>query len=294
MNLHVNIPVTDMENHPTEQTSEPASGPDAQVWGFMGGTGGVGVTSLCVQLAFEYCKHHIQQKQPGQSPPKVLLFDLDFEAGMCTRYLHVRPSAHIEDLAHGSTPIDENLATSLMSTYEGVFDVLAVPNSLSGNASVNPAQVLTLLDTVCHMYDLIILDIPRLWTPWTHATIGAADKFFLVSELTIPALHATKDRARAIRDIPGLEDVDVNLIINKYDRRPLRNSIRMSDAEKAFGGPPKFVISSNFDPVRDAINRGEPVSVSSKDSRYAKDTRLFLLELMASEGASTKSLFASL
>ena len=268
-----------------EGMPQPSGGSqDAIVWGFMGGNGGAGVTTLCVQLAYELSQGTGQavKKKETVKRPKVCLFDLDFENGACASYLDTNPKAQIEDLLPQSSFIDKDLTQSLIARYSSHLDLLAVPNSLNGNQLVDPEKVLALLDNVCQLYDYVILDIPRIWRPWTHAAIGGSDQFYFVSELTVPSLQMMRQRLKDIADIDGLEDVNVEIIINNHERRSFRNSIKLSDAEKATDRKVFFAVTTNVDATREAINRGEPVGVTSGDSRYAKDTRE-LLELLLKE-----------
>ncbi len=257
---------------------------EAIVWGFMGGNGGAGVTSLCVQLAYELSQGAGQNVPRGETPkrPRVCLFDLDFENGACAPYLDVSPKAHLEDLLPQASFVDRDMTESLMSSYSPHLDILAIAPTLNGNGRVDPDKVLALMDNVCQMYDYVILDIPRLWAPWTHAAIGGSDQYYFVTELTVPALKSLRNRISEIEAVEGLEDIEIDIIINKHERRSFRNSIRVSDAEKATGKKIFGSICTNVDAVREAINRGEPASVISGDSRYAKDCRE-MLELLLKE-----------
>ena len=274
------LEIPEIEGEPTE----PANEQEAVVWGFMGGNGGAGVTTLCVQLAYELSQGSGQaaKKKDVVKRPRVCLFDLDFENGACASYLDTTPKAHIEDLLPEASFIDRDLTQSLIANYSSHLDLLAVPNSLNGNDRVDPDKVLALLDNVCQLYEYVILDIPRLWRPWTHAAIGGSDQFYFVSELTVPSLQLMRQRLSEIASIDGLEDVNIEVIINNHERRSFRNSLKLTDAEKATDRKVFFAVTTNVDATREAINRGEPVGVTQSESRYAKDSRE-LLNLLLKE-----------
>ena len=257
-------------------------GPDAVVWGFMGSNGGAGVTSLAVQFAYELSEGHgkIIGRGDKVNRPRVCLFDLDFENGMCAPYLDVNPKLHIEDLLPGASQIDRELMSSLFASYSVSLDVLSVPHSLDGNLRADPSQVLMLMDQICQLYDYVILDIPRIWTPWTHAAIGGSDQFFMVTELTVPALQGVRKKLAQIADVEGLGDTPVEIIINKHERRSFRSSLRISDAENATNRKVFGSVCTQADVVRDAINRGEPVGLTNADSRFAKDSRELLQQMV--------------
>ncbi len=264
-------------------------GHDAVVWGFMGSNGGAGVTSLAVQIAYELSegRGHILGRGDKVTRPRVCLFDLDFENGMCAPFLDVNPKLHVEDLLPGASQIDRELMEAVFANYSVSLDVLSVPQTLNGNTTADPDQVLALMDHICQLYDYVILDIPRIWTPWTHAAIGGSDQFYMVTELTVPALQSVRKKLQQIASIDGLSHVQTEILINKHERRSFRNSLRVTDAEKATNRKIFGSICTQADAVRDAINRGEPVGLTNPESRYAKDSRE-LLQLMVKEAEANR------
>lgn len=255
----------------------------AEIWGFTSASGGAGVTTLCVQIAYMLSKRPEVQN-------RVCLVDLDFESGMVANYMDKRPNANLTHIGPNSSEIDESLAASLMTPYSATLDILAFAPELNGNAKVDPNKVLTLLDTISSMYDFIILDIPKLWAPWTHAAVGASDRFFILSELSVPNLIATRVRFDGIKSMAGLEHVSPNVIINKHERRSFRNSLKLSDAESALQSQIFGSICVQTDVLREAMNRGEPVGVRNSDSRYVKDVAHLMN--MISTHSNIKSHFA--
>ena len=106
---------------------------------------------------------------------------------------------------------------------------------MGGNDNVDPQALLGLLDQICGMFDFVILDIPPMWRSWTQAVIGAADKFALVTEMRVPALHRTKKMSDFIkmRLYPFLTPPDI--IINKFERRETSHSISLKNAHDVLG-----------------------------------------------------------
>lgn len=237
---------------------------NSEIWGLTSASGGAGVTTLCVQLAYALSTR-------PEVDNRVCLVDLDFEGGLVANYMDKIPNASLDDLSEQNSQIDESYTASLLTPYTPTLDLMVFTPELNGNAKVDPDKVLAILDNIAGMYDYVILDIPRLWAPWTHAALGASDRLFMLSELSVPNLVATRVRLDGLKSVHGLEHVIPNIIINKHERRSFRNSLKLGDAEKALENQVFGSICLQADVLREAMNRGEPVGLKHADSRYVKD-----------------------
>jgi len=240
----------------------------------MGAVGGVGVTSLCIQLAHNLAieSQKKMQRMSRTKEPRVCLIDLDFDSGSCAHQLDLTPNLSMTDLMQPADRIDRAYATSLISTHSSGIDLLASPNTLGGNDMANPIVVTTLLDIMCQMYDHVIIDVPRYWRPWNMAAIGGADKFAIVTDLTIPSLHLARMRMESIeKQFEG--QVHSEILLNKYERRSFRNALREKDAEVALKRDIAGTICIDTDTLREAINCGEAAGTIRPESRYVKDVR---------------------
>ena len=276
MNLKL-VPIDDLDiPSPAEQVNKTGNSSlkEAVCWGFTGAVGGVGVTSLCVETALALLRPNDKTSRvSGQAPFRsVCVIDLDFENGMCANYLDTDPLLSPEILSGDPDRIDRTLLDAMCAHTDFGLTLLAAPNCLRGNDLVNPDVVVKIMDVACEMFDFIILDVPRLWRPWTHAAIGACDKMSMVTKMSIPCLHATVKRSAEYQELIGFER-PINVILNKFERRTFRNSLRLSDAETVLKHPLQDIICHDPDIVREAINCGTPAGIYKADNRYSKDCR---------------------
>lgn len=244
---------------------------DARCYALMGASGGAGVTTLCIQLAHDIAKRTKKHMAlSGHIDPTVCLIDLDFETGCCAAYLDVHPALSISDICGPADRIDASSLQALTSHHESGIIVLSTPNALGANSLANPETVLALLDAASQLYDHIIIDLPRIWQSWIGAAISGADHFAIVGELTIPSLHTARARIANIEKVLG-EDQHCEVILNKVERRSFRNSVRLSDAEKALRRSVSASICIDLDTTREAINCGAAVATIRPEARYVKD-----------------------
>ena len=226
---------------------------------FQGACGGVGTTTLAIETA------HIMARSRRGS---VCLVDLDFETGALAHYLDATTQPQGDDLMGDPARLDAQYLKARLHAHEAGFSVFAPAPNIDGDMVTDPACVLAALDTLADMFDVLVVDVPRLGRPWTRAALLAADRVCVVTDLSIPALHLTRQRLEAMETI-GVETADV--ILSKYERRSFRASLRINDAERALGRKVLGVVAADAHSATDALNCAVPVSVAARDSRIAKD-----------------------
>lgn len=252
---------------------------EAQIWAYLGVVGGVGVSSLVVQAAYELSQLHKQKT--------VCLIDLDFECGACAAYLDTPPSMTLEELNASADRMDADLAATFIGTYKKTFSIISAQGEMGGNDRVDGDALLALLDCVCGMFDFIILDIPPMWRTWTQAVIGASDEFSLVTEMRVPALHRTKTMSAFLTKSMELQ-TPPHVIINKHERREQKDSINLKDAQSVLGREVSGCICTDEETVRSAINCGQPAGLVNSDSRYVKSVRVHVHAWLGEEEVCEK------
>ncbi len=249
--------------------------PTAKCFALMGAKGGVGTTSLSVQLAYSFSSENRNSLKSGSAikNPRVCLIDLDFGTGSCAHHLDLSPGLTLQDLTRRPQDVDRAFMAALVSTHQSGIDLLAAPNSLLGNERVNPETVTAMLDVTSQLYDYLVIDVPRIWRPWNAAAIMGADRFAIVTEPSVPALHLAR---REIEEIEALCDMTepCDVILNRYERRAFRNSLREKDAARALGRDITATLCIDVNTLTEASNCGVPAGVINSDARYVKDVRI--------------------
>lgn len=256
-----------------------SSGKESVIFSLMSTSGGSGVTTIAIQMAYQ-----LARQQPSA---KIALLSLDFENSALPLFLDVAPKISIDNFCQLPSVLDGEICGEWMSVTKFGFDILALPTSISGNERVNADTVVTFLDIMAGQYDYLVLDVPRLWMPWTRATLGASNKLGMVCELSVPNLHMTREKCSAlIKAVDQLTGIEI--LMNKFEKRGFRNSVKLPDAKKAFLTMPIHTICAAGDKAREAINRGEPLSVSYKGTQTAKDIGAVLEAWLAEINADSE------
>ncbi len=262
--MDIPTPSPGSENPQSDETNTPK---EAKIWAYLGVVGGAGVTSLAVQTAWE-----LSSMETDGELAKVLLVDLDFERGDCAAYLDTEPSISLDELNETEGRMDENLAETFIRPINTNLSLLSAGSQMGGNDLLSTNALLSLLDVLSSQFDFVILDVPPMWRTWTQAVIGAADKFALVVESRVPALHLAKKLAEDISEAMSLDNLP-DIIINKYERRPLSGGLSLRDVHKVLERETCSQISVDDETLRIAINTGKPAGVLKPKGRYSKSVR---------------------
>ncbi len=262
-NIH---PIHDNLAMPKYLEDQPTSEP--YIWGITGGSGGVGVTTICTQLAYWLAKP--KKRRPLQSS-KTCLVELDFENGSLSQYLDSPAKVEFDVFCQPPDRLDQDLVKSWLTRTAFGFSLFSIPTAINGNHLVNSDTVLKCLDHICTLFDYIVIDIPQLWAPWTQAALATADRIAVVTQLNVPALHLARRRSEGL--INAVDELNkTDFILNKVERRSFRSNLKVADAERAFDVPYVNPLALCNDQVREALNRGEPVGATYPESRFVRDT----------------------
>lgn len=219
-----------------------------ELWVAYGPKGGVGVTTLVVNLAVA-----LQTTQRD-----VAIVDLDVYAGDAAFFLDVKPAYTLRQVA-GAEHLDPVFLRAAMIRHRSGLPMLAAPATGSGETplELSAKQTLAILEIVAGMHELTLVDTPGIPSESTRAALGAADRILLVTDLTVPALHGC---LRTLDWLRG-EGVDpkstVDVIVNKYEGRSA--AVSTKEASRTLGLPLRAVLPRD-DVAVGAANVGKPLS----------------------------------
>lgn len=233
---------------------------------FLGACGGAGVTGAVIEAGYALLKSGTETG----AAPRICLMDLDFENGALASYLDIAPGIDPAVLTGDPARIDGAMTSAFVSRHASGLRVLSAPALLGGNNVVNPDCVLALMDAASELYDVLILDVPRLWQAWTQAALMAADRNVLMTEMSIPALHNARQKLEQIEPLLR-QSRPMDVVVNKYERRSFRALITADDARTALARDITGFICMDPATPKSAMNCGQPAGSIAPDSRYSKD-----------------------
>jgi pilus assembly protein CpaE len=219
--------------------------PAGQVITLYGCRGGLGCTTLAVNLA-AYLRQHAQGE--------VALVDLDLQRGDVAAFLNVAPSQSIAALAQ-AREIDEIFLHSAMARHATGLFILAAPDKIEEADGVGHSETTTALRLLRSQYRYTLVDTGRSVTPAVLAAFEQSDTIFLLTDLTVPSVRATRRMLDLLQrlEIPAQA---VQLLVTQASPA----SIDRAEAARTIGMDPLLVIPNDAATAAQAMNTGTPLN----------------------------------
>ena len=220
-----------------------------ELWVAYGPKGGVGVTTLVVNLAIA-----LQAAQRD-----VAIVDLDVHSGDAAFFLDVKPAYTLRQVA-GAEHLDPVFVRGAMIRHRSGVPILAAPAAGSAGPplELSASRTLAILELVTGMHELTLVDTPGILSESTRAALGAADRVLLVTDLTVPALHGCMRTLDWLRGEGVDLESTVDVIVNKHDSRS--SKVTPKEASRTLGLPVRTVLPRDDAAAFEAANAGKPLA----------------------------------
>ena len=220
-----------------------------EVWTVYSPKGGVGVTTLVTNLAFA-----LRQVQRDAA-----LVDLDVFTGDLAVFMNVTPTYTLRDIAVDFRRLDSVFLQGTMTRHPSGLELLAAPAVMPGEPALDLGRehVSAILDLLRSLHEVTVVDTPGVPSEATAAALTAANRIFLVTELTIPSLRGCLRTLDWFREegieVPGR----VEVIVNKYSGKPAE--VPPAEAAKTLKLPIRTILPRDDVTALTAINSGVPL-----------------------------------
>lgn len=192
---------------------------------------------------------------------RVLLIDLDTEAGSIAFHLKLQPTYSVLDAVERSSRLDPG-AWSALTASTGGIDVLAAPE-VPAPGEVDSNGLREVLEYSRVLYDWIIVDLPSVFRRLSLFVLSEADSACLVATADLVSLHMAR-RAVSLLGQLGFSRDRFQMVVNRMDRRA---GLSLSDMEKIFGCPVFATLPEDLHSVHRMVTRVEP---PGKDSELGR------------------------
>lgn len=249
----------------------------AQCWAFRGAVGGAGVTSIAIESAFELARRNPENK--------ICLIDLNVSDGMVVPFLDGQAKLDLNALYAAPERLDARLLQAWCWEHEDGVSVLAGKRDIDADLKATEPAILRLLDVACSVFDFVVVDMPRHRMSWSSAVMSAVDEVVIISELTVPSLHAAADTCRDID--PSREGrAPARLVLNRmFAKRRFKAEFDLEQAERAIQRQIDATISSDWDAARTAVNLGQSIAKVKPKSLIVSDVAKLVQKLGPAEQA---------
>lgn len=243
-------------------TRPPASTTRTDVLAFIPAAGGVGNTTMAIEAAMQLAEGRRHS---------VCLVDLDFHNNACADFLDLEPRLDLHELGPVGERLDLQLLEVMVSRHASGVSLLATPARPGEPCDVDPQAISRILDVCAQRFDRLVIDLPRHWTSFTDDVLGGSDRVFIVTDMTVPGLRCGRRLASRLDERLG-PATTAKVIVNRFQASSLFGSgLRKTDVERALGPAYAGPVANNYALVREAIDRGVPLSSVKPGNRTSAD-----------------------
>jgi pilus assembly protein CpaE len=236
----------------------------AQTIAVAGASGGCGATTVAINLANEIA---VAKKL------KCILMELSLRMGVLANYLDIQPRFTTSDLLFDKS-VDTEAVKQSLTAINDELSILSGPYQTVEPGAIVPDDVLTLIELVSRLSEVVVLDVPCTFDDLYFKAIAAADKFVLVTQQKVSSMRSVQMVCETLPELP------VIVVINRYDAKMqgfTTNKLR------ALLKCPGLLTIANDPLVRVAGDQGQLLRQAAPKSAALTDIRVLMETLIPKE-----------
>lgn len=255
-------------------TSRPAGAQQGRLITVMGSSGGVGSTTIAVNLAVELA---------ALSERRVALVDLDYRFGQVATLLDLDPVYTVADLCHSTEQLELQLIEKAFLKHTTGVHVLARPTSFSQADTITAASCVGLLTVLLQHCEYVVADGPSRLESNARAVLDISDVNLLVLQLLVPSVRNGLRMLESMRE-SGYGTERTKLLCNRVGRDS--GNLNVEDVSDTLGQQVYATIPDDWPAISGAINLGEPLLTHCPKGRARQAIQKIAERLHAPEASS--------
>lgn len=247
-----------------------------QVVAVAGASGGVGCTSLAVNLGCVLAR---------SEQNSVVVIDLDFALGDSDVWLDIIPDYTIQDVAENITRLDYSLLKRSLTRHDcGVF-LLPRPVQLDDNPKITPEQLRRVISLLKTTFTHLVIDVSKSFGALDMAVLQSSDTVLLVTQLDLPCLRNVVRLMHYFEHIEGLTE-KIRIIVNRVGLEDTQ--ISLNKALETIGREVSWQIPNDFATMIEARNNGVPLIMQAPKAKLTRAIELLAEEFNHPENPKTE------
>ena len=221
---------------------------NGRVIGVFGCKGGVGTTTVAVNLATSFTRNDTEVTSA--------LLDMNMVFGEIPLFLEMSPKFHWGEITKNTDRLDDIFLSNILEKHPSGVSVLSSPAHLNGHIEPTPAVMTKLLGLMRQMFDHIVIDVGQSTNDTALKVFEAADAILLVTTPSLPCLTNTSKLITSLKDMGYFNEQRLKVILNRYIKK---GDISLEDVETGIGQEVFWTIPNDFRTTMSAINNGKPL-----------------------------------
>jgi pilus assembly protein CpaE len=176
-----------------------------RVLAFIGATGGAGSSTIAQNVGATIARSY------GCS---VIFADLDLPFGTAGLGFDLNPTETIAQALIDGNRLDDLLLERLLTKHEEHLQVLTAPATLDQSHELAEDAFERVLDVAQANASFVVVDVPRVWTPWVRKTLLTADEVVITALPNLASFRNVKNLIEMLKKA-RLHDEPPKLVLNQ-------------------------------------------------------------------------------
>jgi pilus assembly protein CpaE len=226
----------------------PGRAVDSRIVALAGAKGGVGTTTVALQLA-------LASLDPS-GDRSVCLVDFDLQAGDLRSLLNLPPRRSVIDLAGVGEEISARHLEDTLHTHKTGLRVLLAPDEGELGEEVNGAAARAILGALRQWHDLVVVDLGTAVTEANAVAAEMSNRALIVATPDVPALRGANRLTDLWWRLEVREPDEVTIVLNRTSRK---TEVQPDFARTVVKGTvAETTIPAQFWALEGAANSGHP------------------------------------
>ncbi len=261
-----------LRRHKGDAKGGPVRARKGKIIDVMGTKGGVGTTTIAVNLAGSLAGL--------QGGPSVVIVDLSRLMGEVPLFLNIKPVFDWMQVAKNFSRLDGTYLKSVLLKHSSGIHVLPSPTKLI-DGQAPPAKVIeVLLGHLQQLFDIVVVDGGRSIDDLSKVVLKAADKILLIATPSLPCIVNTRGLIDAFYGLGYPPSRNIEVVANRCNQK---GGIALREVEQAIGRKISWHLPNDYRSANGAINSGRPLGVAACGSDL-NEKLIALASAMAGNG----------
>ena len=231
----------------------------AQVLALYGAKGGVGTTTLAINLAIAL--HKVQRR-------RVALVDADLQFGDHRVFLDLGTDKRSILDAVIAPAIDAELLRSVVVRHESGIDLLLAPTSpeTAEHVSVEHHHMAQIVEVLRTIYDYVVVDLDMRLDDHALDVIAAAERLVVIMNADLSCIKNVRLVLETLAQL-GVPDHRIELLLNRSNAY---TGITAKSLEAVLKWPIAYQVVNDYRSAITALNSGEPFMHARSDAPVSR------------------------
>lgn len=250
------------------------SGKCGEIISVIGSKGGVGTTTIAVNLAA-----NLAQKSGDKA---VALVDLNMLFGEIPLFLTIKPTYHWGELLKNINRLDATYLMQVLQKHSTGLHVLPSPQYLNGHPAATSEGMYKLLTLMKKTFDFVVVDGGQNLNEASLKTVEMSDQVLLVTLLNLPCLSNTHRVLKSLFSLAVLPKDRLKIVANRSIRK---SDISMEEAKRSIQREIFWTIPNDYKTTMSAINHGKTLRDTSPKATVTKNLESLAATFLEKGGA---------